>query len=411
MPVPDASANAPGGMRLAWIGVTVGVLGATTLLVAWTAWVETDRTQDPRRAAGRTSAARDSADDRAAATRARSAPGSGARQPDRGHVAGARDREGAVPGGERSDAPASTETQTDRARRADRFWHPGASGGEAAEPDGNSSSQLAGEAEGSSDGSEAGAAARVLPMEPDPATQEASEEVQALLPRDPDLLVLSQLGVDLEHATDEMLRLAAEYRNALLAEGAGQPVDRGRMALLDRGMAALLRVRPTTNVTVYTLLQHESVRPPSRYFANLLRGSDRTPLEVALASVVTGNPDPIRRASAVISLGPEPSFLSSPAVLSALSDTQREVRAAAVHVIGEATRVRPGFRAEPEVRVAVESALTVERDPELRVGLLQSYVGSSGIAAPDQRTFLLALPEVNFHPAFREAWSRALGGM
>ncbi len=238
----------------------------------------------------------------------------------------------------------------------------------------------------------------------------ADGELPDAPPTDPDLLVLWQLGVDLTRPEEEMERLAAEYRAALIAAMMNSGgTDPARQALLDRGMAALLRVKPQTSVTVFGLLDRENERVASRYFAQLLRGGPRADLESALGAMATIDPNPERRASAVLALGPAPSQAGWPPVLFALRDPSPEVRRVAAGVIASAADLEPVALTREEVRDPIRTALTRETDGATRTALLRAFVGPSGAVSAADRAFLAALPLADADPFFRAEWARAVG--
>jgi len=266
----------------------------------------------------------------------------------------------------------------------------------------------AGDAEGAGGAREAAASlARSRAERSSEADERGDAQPEAL---DADLQVLRQLGVDLDHPEAEMLRLAAEYRGFLLASAAGEAVaDPVRMALLDQGMAALLRVRPASTASVFQLLDGDPEAAPQRYFAFLIRGGSREPYESSLGSTAIVDPNPMRRASAVLALGPVPAGGTVSPLLSALADPQVEVRQAAATVVSEAARTSPAWMAREDVRDAVRQALLSERDPAIRTSLLRAFVGSAGAASGADLAFLARLPEVDADPRFREAWAEAMG--
>lgn len=206
----------------------------------------------------------------------------------------------------------------------------------------------------------------------DPPADGPAEEARP--PSDPGLAALAQLGVDLDRPDAEMQRLTAEYRVLLLARAAAavaEERDGARLALLDRGMAALIRLRPGTAGTVYSLLAAETQPPPAHYYARLIQYGDRAPVEGGLLALASGSADAWRRASGVVALGPAPSGVAQDSVERALLDPELEVRQAGARVLAELVRIRPGERTAPGFRAAIDAALAAETDRGQRDVLLR----------------------------------------
>lgn len=226
-------------------------------------------------------------------------------------------------------------------------------------------------------------------------------------PTDPGLQALEELEVDLSSPDAEMRRLFAEYRTLLLAQGTGGIADAARMALLDRGMAALIRNHPETAGTVYELLASEGLPAATRYLAYLMRDGERGSVEGALIRMAASDFDPARRASALTALGPAPAGPALDAIVAGLEDSGAEVRGAAAEGILESAQVHG---AQPELRAALRRALSTAQDAGRRRRLLAAYLSPTGRASPEDQSFLAELSSIEGNASFESARNHTRSG-
>ncbi|GEM_PF-3699372 len=178
---------------------------------------------------------------------------------------------------------------------------------------------------------------------------------------DPGRRALEGLGLDLEHPDEVLRRLVEEYRASLEAT---EP-DTERMALVDQGMAGIVRNYPQTADALFTLFVQERHPAMGRYLAYLLRDARRVDQEPPLFLMAVADPDEGRRANALASIAPARNDAALEVLLVALQDPSPAVRLASAEAIEASLAARPGLR----VGLDVEERLDEARDEETDEGV------------------------------------------
>ncbi len=175
---------------------------------------------------------------------------------------------------------------------------------------------------------------------------------------DPGRRALETLGLDLEHPDDVLRRLVEEYRASLEAT---EP-DAQRMALIDQGMAGIVRNYPQTADALFTLFVQERHRGMGRYLAYLLRDGRRVDQEPPLLLMAVADPDDGRRANALASIAPARDGGAVEVLLAALQDPSPAVRLASAEALEASLAARPGLRALEGVEDRIEEARAEETE-------------------------------------------------